>query len=533
MANLENIWKEYDQFENDLNKILAKALINEFAPKYMQSRSIFRERKRFYDGILRFMLPTPPDLLFTQSDVNSNFILTGSLSSTRLSHENSEASAVQVTTSHQILLWKRLINYEKTNPQKLDAIALHTRVTFTYNQCLLCLYYFPEIWFDFAKYEIETGHVDNSITVFERALTALPDCFLIYFIYADTLESLKNIKAAKEVYEKLVNYVQSENYLNDNSNQQVLIYIQYMKFARRTEGIKAAREVFKVGRKSKYVDYHLYAAAALMEWQQNKDIQVARSIFDLGMNKYSNIPQFLMEYINFLIHLNEENNIRVLFERAVAQLPKDKSKEIWYLYQAFEYSNGDLSAFSKVEARRIKLFPEDDPSSSGILTMVNRYRYLDLWPCNTSELDSFSSGNAAAVNVVSENSATDKDGNDISINFIAKKNPKLNKYPRPDLTLLIPVNPNTLVASPSTNAPLEGAAAIFKQFGILPESIAHFLLALPSPQAYQGPFADVDQLLKLITETPLPPPPVDKKRKEFGDEEDEEGKEFYVYFLMN
>ncbi len=46
-----------------------------------------------------------------------------------------------------------------------------------------------------------------------------------------------------------------------------------------------------------------------MEWHINKDIQVARNIFDGGMNKFGNEPAFVLEYIKFLTHLNEENSI--------------------------------------------------------------------------------------------------------------------------------------------------------------------------------------------------------------------------------
>lgn len=60
MHNLESIWKEYDQFENGLNKILAKALLAEQSPKYMAARVVYRERKIMMEGILRNMLARPP-----------------------------------------------------------------------------------------------------------------------------------------------------------------------------------------------------------------------------------------------------------------------------------------------------------------------------------------------------------------------------------------------------------------------------------------------------------------------------------------
>ena len=47
-------------------------------------------------------------------------------------------------------------------------------------------------------------------------------------------------------------------------------YIQYMKFARRAEGIKAARAVFKKAREDERIRYHVFVAAALMEYYCTK-----------------------------------------------------------------------------------------------------------------------------------------------------------------------------------------------------------------------------------------------------------------------
>jgi cleavage stimulation factor subunit 3 len=42
MNNLEDIWKEYDAYENELNKLLAKSLLNEQSPTYMKVRATSR-----------------------------------------------------------------------------------------------------------------------------------------------------------------------------------------------------------------------------------------------------------------------------------------------------------------------------------------------------------------------------------------------------------------------------------------------------------------------------------------------------------
>ncbi len=74
--------------------------------------------------------------------------------------------------------------------------------------------------------------------------------------------------------------------------------------------MKEARLVFKRGRTSGTPTHHLFVASALMEWHLNKDINVARNIFELGINtKFGGDPEYVMEYIKFLQHLNEENSI--------------------------------------------------------------------------------------------------------------------------------------------------------------------------------------------------------------------------------
>ena len=444
MNNLEVIWKDYDLFENELNKILAKALLNDKAPKYMLARSIYRERKRYYEGILRNMLPVP-------------------LSETTTTEKE----------NNQISLWKRLLDYEKSNPQKLEGNGAYSRMVFTYKQCLMCLYYCPEIWFEYANYEMEQGHIDLAINVFEKSLIALPNSLLLHFAYADLLENNKNIKGAKEVYEKLL-----------LANQNILVYIQYMKFSRRTEGMKESRIIFKRGRSCVNITYHLFVCAALIEWHLNKDQNVARNIFDLGMAKFSNDPNYVLHYIQFLSHLNEENNLRVLFEKAVSTIPKEKCREIWNLYLQFEYNYGDLTSISKIEARKSKVY---GTLETGILNVVNRFRYFDLWPCSIADLESFEREPAPKH----DDSNTKEENN---INVIAKSTIDLTRYPRPDLSQHSP-----FVQDVSTLVPGVPAG--------VPDIIAQLIVTLPPANTWLGPVLDLDTVINLYTENVLPPPP--------------------------
>ena len=77
-----------------------------------------------------------------------------------------------------------------------------------------------------------------------------------------------------------------------------------MKFARRAEGVKNARTIFKKAREDPRSKYHVYVAAALMEYYCSKDPNIAFRIFELGLKKFAEDADYIMCYIDYLSHLN-------------------------------------------------------------------------------------------------------------------------------------------------------------------------------------------------------------------------------------
>jgi len=53
IGTVESIWKEYDAFENSLNRVTGKKLITEKSPIYMTARTALREMKSALDGVDR------------------------------------------------------------------------------------------------------------------------------------------------------------------------------------------------------------------------------------------------------------------------------------------------------------------------------------------------------------------------------------------------------------------------------------------------------------------------------------------------
>jgi len=50
-----------------------------------------------------------------------------------------------------------------------------------------------------------------------------------------------------------------------------LVYIMYMRFVRRAEGVKGSRRVFGLARKDSFTPWQVYEAAALMEYHCSND----------------------------------------------------------------------------------------------------------------------------------------------------------------------------------------------------------------------------------------------------------------------
>lgn len=215
-----------------------------------------------------------------------------------------------------------------------DTALLTRRVVFALEQCLLCLGHHPDIWYQaaqFLEYSCkvlqEKGDVnaaklfsEEAANMFERATsTLLSKNMLLYFAYADYEEGRLKYDKVHQIYQK---------YLDIKDIDPTLAYVQYMKFARRAEGIKSARNVFKRAREDPRSKYHIFVCAALMEYYCSKDKNIAFRIFELGLKKFSDNPDYISCYIDYLSHLNEDNNTRVLFERVLSSGSLEPEKSV-------------------------------------------------------------------------------------------------------------------------------------------------------------------------------------------------------------
>ncbi|MFS7920550.1 putative suppressor of forked, tetratricopeptide-like helical domain superfamily [Helianthus anomalus] len=479
--HIEQHWRDYENFENSVSRALAKGLVSEYQPKYNSARAVYRERKKYFDEIDWNMLAVPPS---------------GSVK------EESQWTA-----------WKRFLAFEKENPQRIDTVSANKRISFTYEQCLMYLYHYPDIWFDYATWHAKCGSIDSAIKVYQRSLKALPDCALLRYAYAELEESRGAIQAAKKVYESL---------LGDGANATALSHIQFIRFLRRTEGVEAAKKYFLDARNSPNCTYHVYVAYATMAFCMDKDVKYAHSVFEAGLKTFKDEPGYILEYADFLSRLNDDRNIRALFERALSSLHPKDSIEVWKRFSQFEQTYGDLASMLKVEQRRKDDLARINEGASALENslqdVVSRYSFMDLWPCSSNELEHLSRQDWLSSNMKKKvekstpaNEADKTSGQLLNSNVSSKLiYPDISRMvvydPRQKPGLSTPGLPSTAGPLPSSSAPsvltTSGVPAVPNVIPkALPPALAAFIASLPPAD---GPLPDVDYVLSICLQSTLP-----------------------------
>lgn len=514
MFHVETLWKEYINYEQSINPLIADKAIQDRSRDYMNARHVAKVWESTIRGLNRVAPPVPPN--FSQEELR------------------------------QVDIWRRYIQWEKSNPTRTENTSLIIkRVSYAYKQFLLCFGHHPNIWHEYASYldeqikslndkdgELTKKLLKEQTTLFERAIKGfMRNNLLVHFAYADFEELRNDKKKALDIYNNLIEAAKEDDTIN-----LTLVYIQLMKFTRRTDGLKSARAVFKRARDDNKCSHHIYSAAALMEYHCTKDQSIACKIFELGLKKQITCPDYILSYIDFMNSLNEENNTRVLFERVLTTCslqPRD-SVEIWNSFLAFEAGIGDLTSITKVEKRRMQALEQVFPKCTETTWAIDKYKFQDLYPCSLNDLKSMSydphqcatssnslrqllSSLSSSHNVTNSNqqvapslgtNAKKSTGrgqltkvlNGNGSDLVDQMNDGDFDFPltslnqntmcQPDLDQMLPFKPVMGVGIGAHTVP----GGVFPP----PPAVGSLLPRLPQPGSYWGPFVDLEELCNII-----------------------------------
>ncbi|XP_003371290.1 putative SPFH domain / Band 7 family protein [Trichinella spiralis] len=348
-----------------VNPVLAEKLIADKHRDYQSARRVMKEMETVMRGLNRNKVSVPPRRTLSEF--------------------------------RQFALWKQLIDWEKSNPLQTDDYALYAkRVIYAYEQALLCFSFHCNIWYEASVFiqqasdllmergdaKLGMSLMNANISLFERAVHSLKlNNMLLHFAYADFEEQRMKFDKTQVIYNRLVEC---------NDVNPTLAYIQFMKYFRRTEGIKSARALFKKAREDERCEYHVYVAAAFMEYRCCKDETVASKIFEMALQIFGPKPDLVECYLDYLKQLNihlENTNFRSVVERLLntENLPVNQLLEFWNKYCNYVQCVGNSEEIKDVFQRRGKCLQKHyGVKSSGLY--IDLCRYGTLLPCSYKQL---------------------------------------------------------------------------------------------------------------------------------------------------
>lgn len=571
VANVEQIWREYDQFENGLNRVTAKKFLAERSAAYMTARSALREMRGLVDPLHRPLLPRLP--VWAVDDVPP--------SGEDIARDRSRLDG-----------WKTYLRWEESDPLQLaetDKEALKKRVDVAYAKAMMHMRFYPEVWWMAANWAQKLGSGNDAMGHLRHGLKANPGSFLLTFAIVEAAEARSTTAECAPLFEDLVAHISSridtikegmeeafskidaagaearaqalaarraggdademegEEREEERKREEArdakkaalrsqltpridayreeasLVFIKWMHFVRRTEGLRPTRSIFAKARKSSHCTWQVYEASALMEYHCSKDVGVATKVFELALKTFGSDEAFVVRYLDFLLSINDENNARALFERTITTFPDSaRARPVWERWAKYEYNFGDTASVRKLESRLAEAFPEEDPLDR----FVHRCSYMDLEVIGPRDLGlpsalAVGQGATAAERAVSATQAqnavasNDTAARDAAITAAASAAAAaLNKRPAESSPAPVDVKrqrssePVTRrggaqtqlpshMAPGNSPAPPTGPA----QGASLSDAILFFLSILPSTGSFNGPRLPVSDILEAVRQS--------------------------------
>ncbi|KZT23187.1 Suf-domain-containing protein [Neolentinus lepideus HHB14362 ss-1] len=468
LENLDKLWTDYETFEMGLNKVTGKKFISDLSPSNVQARTAYRQLQRHVallfppapptsSGRPHLHLPSPPT--FTPPE------------------------RALVGQWKAYLKWEES---NPLDIEEKDKATFIQRVQMVYRKAVIRMRFFAEIWYMAYVWTKSIGKQQEAVALLEAGIEGNPSSFLLNLAYAEELEIRGEKEKVHKVYEKFLETLSKEldelekkitpqpsfnanmpmagngngggtngvtaaavwqgsggpasnnssfnsqssdetptktKELADRRTEYGLVYIMYIRFARRAENEKSARSIFARARKDRWTSWEVYEAHALMEYHCQKETLATSRIFEAGLKMFGNEVEFVLRYLAFLISINDENNARALFERVIGTFPPDKARPLWERWARYVYQYQNLETALNLEKRISEVYPTDPP----IKRFAQRHTYLGTDVIAARDLGfAFARQPAAAASTSSTSNALAGRSDTLQSLLAASKDPNAN-----------------------------------------------------------------------------------------------------------
>ncbi|CCH60436.1 hypothetical protein TBLA_0C06430 [Henningerozyma blattae CBS 6284] len=404
--NLEKFWNQYTQWEQEINNLTARKFIGEISADYMKARSIFLEWSNVTKGLKR---SNPLKI----SLANKNNI-------PQFYNSTDENDKDKQDNIEQLQIWLDWLTWEKQNKLELSDDLLKKRITYVYNQAIQFMIFSPQIWYDYVMFKsnsdlsiksndisaVNTAGATTTLSnssgndidldpisaqkILNLSIQANPTSPLLIFKLAESFELNNNIDDLKKAFDNSIEYILKDlkpkiQEAKDNNTYLPLpldiartsstidpiykqrylltyIYCMYMNTMKRNLGLSAARSVFGKCRKLKSIlTHHIYIENAYLEFNNQLDYKTPCKVLELGLKYFQEDGIYINKYLDFLISINRNSQIKTLFEMSIDKINnKDQLDLIFKKMICYESKFGNLDNVYSLQKRFFEKFPNEN-----------------------------------------------------------------------------------------------------------------------------------------------------------------------------
>lgn len=357
--SIEKTWNRYTQWEQEVNSLTARKFIGELSPDYMKARSLYQEWSQITRGLKR-----------------------SSPSSLSTANKNTIPSIGEDLDPNQLRTWLKWIEWEKENKLGLDNEALKSRIVYVYKQGVQHLLFAAEMWYDYAMY---IPDATERCQILQTAVLANPTSPSLTFKLAECYEQDNKYELVQKCFEDCTQSLLHQYRLMMADDDEATIYKQkkkmtfvnciYMNTMKRLSGLSAARSVFGKCRKLKNnLTHDIYIENAYLEFQNQNDYKTACKVLELGLKYFQDDAAYVNKYLDFLIVINKDSQIKTLFETSVEKLTDlEGLRSIYKKMISYESKFGNLNNVYSLEKRFFERFPQENL----LEVFTDRYRVQD------------------------------------------------------------------------------------------------------------------------------------------------------------
>lgn len=311
---LEDNWKIFVKFEEDLDLNQSRKIINENIKEYLKLKEINDELMEITKSISKLK-----DRKYS---------------------------------IRQIRRWNKWIEWEKKNLMNKNEVELKKRINYIYNLSIQYCNIIPEIWYNYYEYLKNEEDIDKSNEILNDGLKVNPMSLILTNEVSNEYEIKGDIEKIKEIWIKLIKNIEEDEDSFQNKNEIITYcYCRLMKIINRIGDIKEVRIIFKMSRNFKGIEWNIFKEYSMIEYYKN-ELGISKRAYSIGMQYFNNNIRFICSYLDFLVLIKDMTNFKKIMETSLEKFEDSNDrKKLFKKYFKVEDRFGDIGSIKMLIKR--------------------------------------------------------------------------------------------------------------------------------------------------------------------------------------